>query len=37
MFVQTEWDRGIFRLWTKGSAFCIYLKVFTDNIRERKG
>ena len=21
MFVQTEWDRGIFRLWTKGSVF----------------
>jgi len=28
MFVQTEWDRGIFRLWTKGSAFCVFLEVY---------
>lgn len=25
LFVQTEWDRGIFRLWTKGPAFCVIL------------
>lgn len=23
LVVQSGWDRGTFRLWTKGSAFCV--------------
>jgi len=33
LFVQTEWDRGTFRLWTKGSAFRVNFTILCTGVK----